>query len=426
MKSTPENHSCSLSSPVAITGLGAVCSLGNSLREISRGVASGKSGMSEIQGFDAVRFGCKAAPVQDPQVVKTDIPPGLAKTMGKHLSLLMIAIEQALGDAGIGSGMFAPEEMAFFAGMGTVDYHLEDLLPAVLKSISQNGELDYKRFFSTGYQEIYPLWPLGMLNNIAFCQAAIHFGFRGENSVFSPHGDAGIKAVAEAVKILSEGKAEVAFAGGVSEEISLLSLARARLKGLIGPPEDETGDQSAPGATDGVFLGECGAVVVLEPLSGAIKRGANILARVTGFGFSCRRDVKGNFASVQAISSAMEGALSQAGINREQIDLIMLGGSSQNELDAVRELFEIDGKPVMAVSTAKALGEMFAGGPIMNMAIALDIPDWATLPKNICPYPPRRTGQSVDPSGTILVNGISYEGMCASMVIERTAPGETL
>ena len=83
--------------------------------------------------------------------------------------------------------------MGFFAGMGTVDYHLEDLLPAVAKSLSQSGDLDYDRFFSAGYQEIYPLWPLGMLNNVAFCQAAIHFGLRGENAVFSPHGDAGIK-----------------------------------------------------------------------------------------------------------------------------------------------------------------------------------------------------------------------------------------
>ncbi len=412
---------------VAITGLGAVCSLGNSIREISLGLLSGKSGLSEITDFDASGFGCQAAQVNNPPVIKTDIHPHLVKTMGKHLSLLMISTEQALGDAGIGSGMFDPEDMGFFAGMGTVDYHLEDLVPAVLKSLSPSGDLDYDRFFSAGYQEIYPLWPLGMLNNVAFCQAAIHFGLRGENAVFSPHGDAGIRAAAEAVKVLGEGKAKVALAGGVSEEVSPLSLARARLKGLIGQPDERSGHLSAQGTTTGIFLGECGAMLVLEPLPGAIERGANILAKVMGVGFSCHRDVKGNFASVQAISSAMEGALSQAGIRSDQIDLIMLGSCSQNELEAVRETFHMGAKTPPAVSTAKALGEMFAAGPILNAAIGLKIPNWSDLAQHIGSGLPRPGGMPVaaSKSGRLLINGVSYEGMCSSMIIEKTA-GETL
>ncbi len=114
--------------------------------------------------------------------------------MGTHLSLLLVSIREALGNAGIVPEMFEPEDFGFFAGMGMVDYHIEDLLPAVQKSLNQASDLDYDRFFSAGFQEIYPLWPLGMLNNVAFCQAAIHFGLRGENCVFAPHGDAGIQA----------------------------------------------------------------------------------------------------------------------------------------------------------------------------------------------------------------------------------------
>ena len=129
----------------------------------------------------------------------------------------------------------------------------------------------------------------------------------------------GSRAVAEAVKVLGEGKAKVALAGGVSEEVSLLSLARARLKGLIGPPLTAPGDPALRGTATGISLGECGAMLVLEPLAGAIARAANILARVIGFGFSCQRDVKSNFASSKAICCGHEGSTFR-GRNRPRVD----------------------------------------------------------------------------------------------------------
>jgi 3-oxoacyl-(acyl-carrier-protein) synthase len=385
---------------------------------------AGKSGMGDIPDFDAGGFERRAALVKDLPAIKTEINPLLAKTMGKHLSLLLASTEQAMADSGIGPGRFDPEDMGFFAGMGMVDYRLEDLLPAVVSSLGQGGDLDYDRFFSAGYREIYPLWPLGMLNNVVFCQAAIHFGLRGENAVYTPHGDAGVRAVADAVRVLGEGKARVAMAGGVSEEISLLSLARARLKGFIGQPEGVANDSTAPGTTTGIFLGECGAMLVLETLEAAIARRAEVLAKVSGFGFSCHRDARSNFASVRAISSAMEAALSEAGIGPEQVDAIMLGSSSGNEVEAVRHTFGCGaGAPIM-ISTAKALGEMFAAGPILNTAIGLQIADWAQLPAIICPCSGRGESGLAGPGlkfARLLVNGISYEGMSSSMIVEKIA-----
>ena len=421
MKAILQSSPSPLPDQIVITGLGAVCSLGNSVQEICLGLTSGKSGLTEIEGFDASGFGCLAAQVKNLPAIKTDIHPQLAKSMGTHLSLLLISMEEALGSAAIVPDMFDPKDFGFFAGMGMVDYRIEDLLLSVLKSLSQSGELDYDRFFSTGYQEIYPLWPLGMLNNVAFCQAAIHFGLQGENCVFSPHGDAGIQAVAEAVKVLGEGKAKVALAGGVSEEVSPLSLARAKLKGLIGPPEVKWGAESANCAPSGIVLGECGAMLVLEPQAGAIERGANILARVMGFGFSCHGEGKGNFASRQAICSAMQGALSQAEVRPDQIDLIMPGSCCQNEIEAVREIFGMDAEVPVAVSSARALGEMLAAGPILNTAIGLSIPDLSTLTRDIS-----QGGASPGvPSSAslVLINGLSYEGRCASMIIRKTSGG---
>jgi 3-oxoacyl-[acyl-carrier-protein] synthase II len=402
---------------VVITGLGGVCSIGNSVPEIARELGAGRNGIVEIGDLDEGFSRCLAALVRNPPEVKTDIPSPLARSMGKTLSLLLASAGEALKSAGIGPGTFDPEEIGFFAAMGMVDYRVEDLAPAVLKSLDRDGGLDYDRFFEGAYQKIYPLWPLGMLNNIAFCQAAIHFGLRGENCVFSPHGDAGIQAVAEAVKVLEEGKAKAALAGGVSEELSPFSLARARLKGSIsrcgGKPEA------------GIPPGECGAMLVLEPLSLALERGADILAGINGFDFTCRLEDKGR-SGRQAASLAIRGALSNAGLDPDQIDLIMLAGSSRDELEAVWEIFHMSVKRPIMVLTGKSLGEMLAAGPILNAAIGLSLEDPASLPPDIQCLPPGPC-QSLVRSNIrrILVNGISYEGRYASMIIEK-ANGETL
>jgi len=425
MKAISGCRSYSFSDDVVITGLGAVCSLGNSIEEIAERFLSGESGVREITDFDTGGLSPLAAQVKNPPAIKTDIHPELARSMGKHLSLLLASTEEAFCSARIGSGMFDPQDIGFFAGMGMVDYRIEDLLSAALKSMNRDGSPDYDRFFAVGYQEIYPLWPLGMLNNVAFCQASIHFGVRGENCVFSPHGDAGIQAVAEAVKVLEDGKAKVALAGGVSEEISLHSLARARLHGLIGPPEKKEVLES--GAE--IFLGECGAMLVLEPLSSARKRGAGLLARVAGFGFACGKDRRTGFVSRQTISSAIRGALSHAALGPDRIDLVMTGGLSQNELEAVREIFGGGAEPPILVTVAKTMGEMFAAGPILSTAVGLSIADLSALPLDppISVLHPRTVVRGRLPSSVhrILVNGISYEGRCASMIVEKTS-GETV
>lgn len=119
----------------------------------------------------------------------------------------------------------------------------------------------------------------------------------------------------------------------------------------------------------------------------------------------------------------MEGALSQAEVRPDQIDLIMLGSYCQNEIEAVREIFGKEAEAPIAVSSARALGEMLAAGPILNTAIGLSTPDLSTLKMDIW-----QAGASPgipSSSSLVLVNGLSYEGRCASMIIGKTSGGTT-
>lgn len=165
-------------------------------------------------------------------------------------------------------------------------------------------------------------------------------------------------------------------------------------------------------------------MLVLEPLSSALGRGADILGGISGFGFSCQRSEEDNCATRQAISTAIRGALSQASLDPGSIDLIMLGSLRQNELEAVREIFDTGGDAPLMVSTVKALGEMLAAGPILNAAIALSIPGLTSFPPDVqCPPPEGHKLRGHSYPRRILVNGISNEGRCASMIVQ--GGGET-
>jgi len=391
---------------IVITGMGAVCSVGNSVREIWDALICGTSGIKPIEGFDASGFGCiRCAQALDVPCIKTNIHPRLAKSMGKYLTLLLRSAEEAYHHAGLGAGVVEGEETGFFAAMGMGGFKVEDFISCVLKSRSPDGELDYDRFFSGGYLEIYPLALLAVLNNVVFCQVAIHLGVRGENCVFSPHADAGIQAIAEAAKVLREGKAKAVLVSGVGEEISPMSLARGRLNGMFDAGE----------LVDSPFPGECGASLVLESVDLALQRGAKCLAGIAGFGFACEKSVTQSCPTPWAVRAAMEKALLDSGLQPEDIDLVLTGSSGNPAIavciEAADQVFGDRHIPPV-LSPGRVLGEIFGAEPVLNSIIGSKIFESSIIPAGI-------GAPAVNGPGRIMIVSTSYEGRCASLIIER-------
>ncbi|MBC8463606.1 MAG: hypothetical protein H8D61_01370, partial [Deltaproteobacteria bacterium] len=258
-----------------ITGIGLVSALGLNPLETWTALLSRKSGIRTIEEFDVRGFECRtAAKVSGLGAVDLDLHPRDSRIMDTHAFMLMKCSQDAFRQAALDQASIPPEEVGFFAGIGMVDYNIEDLLPAVSKSIDASGDLDYEAFYAHGFQEIYPLWPLSMLNNISFCQVAINLGIEGENGVFSPHADSCVQAIAEAAQTVLEQKATAVLAGGVSEKVSPLSLARALLSGNLNTEDRNQEVKCRPFDKNrqGTILGEGGGMVVLESQSNAEKR----------------------------------------------------------------------------------------------------------------------------------------------------------
>ena len=409
---------------VVITGAGIVCAIGLEASDVWHRLLDGKHGIHPVEDYDVSGFANQmAAQVHGLNAESLDIHPRDSRIMNRHSLMLMKCAQDAFQQAGFHELQVPSDKIGFYAGMGMVDYEIEDLLSSVVKSLDAEGNLDYERFFSNGYHEIFPLWPLSMLNNISFCQAAIRLGICGENSVFSPHADSGAQAIAEAIAAVRSKSSLAVLAGGVSEKISPLSLAREHLHGKDGEWKP--------------VLGEGCGILSLELQSAADARGADYLASLSGYGFAFGLDEGEAGPTVNAIAHSMQQAVESANVKPEDINLIITHGDctgtgNRNEVEAIHDVFASCLDKIKAFSAKGAIGHLLAAAPVVDAIIGMQILKHGIIPATI------KGPGATEPEGEqridvifkepfkedvtrILINCRSYEGQCASLVLEKVA-----
>ncbi len=419
-----------MNDPVVVTGADAVSSLGGSLDQTWAGLLAGARGLRLIQRFDASAFPVRVAAEM---VTPSSADPDRQRRIDNlPTSVLLAASRAALAEAGLEAAATRPEDVAFFAAIGALDYDVEDLLPAVVAATrGADGGLDYRAFFREHHRKIHPLWLLTQLNNIAACQVAIALDIQGGNTVLSQHADAGAQAIAEGFHAVREGRAAVALVAGASEEITPISLARYLLAGVL---STAAGGECRPfhRARTGTLLGEGGGALVLERASSATARGARARAVVAGVGSACEASDYPGPPTSAAIVKAMEAALSEAGLGPEAIDLVIANGDGTpagdaREMSAIERVCGRSLESLAVVSVKGAVGHLLAGAPLLDAALAVRIlregivpglaadlvPDPGSALRLVIGGPIRR------PVNRILVNAHGFAGQCATLVLAR-------
>ncbi len=418
---------------VVITGTGLVSSLGLSVSETWESIMAGKHGIQPLHDFHADGFACAAAAqVKGLNESALGIHPRDARIMDKHAYMLMKSSRDAFNQSKLDSSSVPAEDTGYFAGMGMVDYNVEDLLPAVIGALNVNGVMDYDLFYSHAYQEIHPLWPLSMLNNISFCQVAIDLGMKGENAVFSPHADSGIHAMIEGYNAIVDKRVTAVLAGGVSEKVSPHSIARAAGFDILNTSKQNS-NWCRPFSNDreGTVLGEGCGMLAMELHSHAVERQVPVLAVMSGYGTSFEKVQGANCPSAGAISAAMNNALAHADMNPSEIDVIIAHGDGtingdRNEMNAIQDVFYSCIDKVKIYSSKGALGHMLAGSSPVDVILGIQMITHGIIPaihgldkpeKDILLHMNTGTPVNISPK-RILINSLSYEGQCASMVLE--------
>lgn len=377
-----------------VTGIGVVAPNGVGKDAFWKACVTGHSGVGPIRSFDA-----SGHPVQiAAEVPDFDVAPYVPsehrrslKIMGRASRFGVAAAGMAVQDSGVDLAHTDPGKVGVVMGTGLVPMDLPELAPMLADACSGGGNTVSTRLGQVGGSTIYPMWLLKYLPNMVATHISLAVNAQGPNSTITTACVAGTQAVGEGYRMVARGDADIVLAGGSDSRIDPLLLLAYIALGALSRSERPAAEVSRPfdRLRDGFVLGEGAAVLVIEDLERARRRGATIYAELLGFGTSfdaysvIKPDPDGKGAA-----RAVEAALYEARVDPHDVDYINAHGTSTRlndlmETYAVKRVFGEGARELPLSSIKSMVGHLIgAAGAVEAAALALTLKD-GVLPPTI-------------------------------------------
>jgi len=254
---------------------------------------------------------------------------------------------------------------------------------------TQQQQLNWPRSIQFAMEHMKPAKELEQEPNMAAAHISLLAGARGPVRSCLTACAASTQAVGEAMMLIRRGEADVMIAGGVHSMIHPLGITGFNLLTALSRRNDSPQTASRPfsGSRDGFVIGEGAAILILESLTSARRRGARILAEVIGYGSSSDAfRVTDMHEEGRGAIQAMRAAIADAGLTTQDIDYVNTHGTSTQENDsietlAIKAVFGDRAKQVPASSIKSMLGHLIgAAGAAELIAAVLAIRDGVVPP----------------------------------------------
>ncbi len=301
--------------------MGAITPIGNSVEEFWNGIKEGKTGFGPITYFDTADYRCKlAAEVKDFDPTQY-MDKKSARRMEQFCQFAVAAAGQAIADAGLTMEQEDPYMVGCSVGSG-------------IGSL-QAMEREYDRLKEKGPGRVGPMLVPLMISNMAAGNVSIAYGLKGKSLNVVTACATGTHSIGEAYRTIQYGDADVMVAGGTESSITPIGIAGFSALTALSFSEDPQ-RASIPFDKDrnGFVMGEGSAVVVLEELEHAKRRGAKIYAELIGYG--CSSDayhITSPAEDGSGAANAMLNALKDGGVAPEKLTYINAHGTSTHHND---------------------------------------------------------------------------------------------
>ena len=306
---------------VVVTGMGAITPIGNSVEEFWNGIKEGKTGFGPITYFDTADYRCKlAAEVKDFDPAQY-MDKKSARRMEQFCQFAVAAAGQATSDAGLDMEQEDPYMVGCSVGSG-------------IGSL-QAMEREYDRLKEKGPGRVGPMLVPLMISNMAAGNVSIAYGLKGKSLNVVTACATGTHSIGEAYRTIQYGDADVMIAGGTESSITPIGIAGfSALTALSFSEDPERASIPFDKERNGFVMGEGSAIVVLEELEHAKRRGAKIYAELTGYG--CSSDayhITSPAEDGSGAATAMLNALKDGGVAPEELTYINAHGTSTHHND---------------------------------------------------------------------------------------------
>jgi 3-oxoacyl-[acyl-carrier-protein] synthase II len=375
---------------VVITGMGIVCPLGHDVETAWKAVLAGKSGMAKTTIFDASTFPTTFdAEVKDYDFTEYIKNLQLHKHSNRGSGFAIGATVQACRQAGIDIETDEPADeidrnrLGIYLGAGEGSVDNDVFFQALIKA--WNGEsMNWGKWAEVAFGKMKPMRELEQEPNMPAAHIAMLTGARGPTRSCLTACAASTQAVGEAMMMIRRGDADVMIAGGAHSMIHPLGITGfSRLTALSRRNDSpETASRPFSASRDGFVIGEGAAILILESLRSAKKRGVEILAEVIGYGSSADAfRITDMHEEGRGAIQAIVWALADAGISERQVNYINTHGTSTTENDSIetksiKAVFKEEAKNIPASSVKSMLGHLIgAAGAAELITCVLAIRD---------------------------------------------------
>jgi len=307
--------------------MGALTSCGTSPESLWQTALEGKHGFTEITGFELGDFPVRyAGEIKEWDPVAMGINKKEARRMDRFTQFACAAANQAIADAGDFSAGLNPFKIGVFmaTGIGGFTTLVEE----------------HEKFLEKGHGKVSVFLIPNIITNMASGRIAMDHGFKGENFCPVSACASAAHAIGEAFRKIKHGYLDACVAGGAEAAVTKFSMAGFYNMGALVTGEDPA-RLSIPfdSGRGGFVMGEGAAVLILEELEHAKKRGAKIYAEVVGYGnTNDAYHITGPDPDGAGAAKSMTLSIAEAGISPEQVGYINAHGTSTELNDKIETL----------------------------------------------------------------------------------------
>ncbi len=360
---------------VVVTGIGAITPIGYSAKENWESLVAGTSGIRPISLFDASQYTCRIAGEISSYQPEKHFPKSELKKIERFIQFALLSGEEAIKDSGLDLSKTDLERFGACVGVG---------MGGLIEIQST-----YKDLMEKGPRRISPFFIPMVITNLAAGQLSIKYGLKGPNTCITTACSSSAHSIGESARLIRDDDVDLMLAGGAEAVICELGVGGFCALRALSQRNDTPEKASRPfdKDRDGFVMGEGAAVLVLEELEHAKKRGAKILAEIVGYGINSDAfHMTQPSPEGEGAQRCMKLAFKDARVEPEEIDYINAHGTSTpigdlNEILAARAVFGDHVKKLAISSTKSMTGHLLgAAGAVEAMYCVQAIQNQAAPP----------------------------------------------
>tara|TARA_E500000081_G_scaffold62348_1_gene64719 strand:+ start:1582 stop:2814 length:1233 start_codon:yes stop_codon:yes gene_type:complete len=408
-----------MSKRVAITGAGAISPVGLNVSESWESIKNGKLGISNIESFDSSNLSVHiAAEVKgfnpEEKLGKKD-----SRRLDRFSQFACVAAMEALEMSGLDIDLLDATRFSSIVGSGV----------GGIMTLSDQ----FKVMFDKGPERISPFLIPMMLPDMASGNVSMKLGLKGIN--YSPVSACatGTDAIGQAFDLIIKGDIDIAVAGGSEAAICPIAVAGFdSCRALSSNQDPESACRPFDKERDGFILGEGAGILLLENYDHALKRGANIIAEIVGYGASSdAHHITQPSPGGEGAARAMNLALKRADLSSDAIEYINAHGTStplndKFETMSIKSVFGNNTKTPIS-STKSMTGHLLgAAGGVEAVFCVMALKDQVVPPTINYNNPDEDCDLDYIPNeardvklNTVMSNSLGFGGHNASLIFSK-------